>query len=165
MDTLSSYLGVESLESYVVFLHSFVTGNHDTFFVSRSGWKTMTDDLWGEVPWLLRKWEIPSLSAFFYLSVRLIVLASLFFFFFSFFFLICFAISDRLELEDHYQGRVQVALEFALTIEDFDDLVDPHHLYNCCLGLEPSAFVLKKIAWEEKSMLNLSSLLLFPFFL
>ena len=104
MDTLSSYLGVESLESYVVFLHSFVTGNHDTFFVSRSGWKTMTDDLWGEVPWLLRKWEIPSLSAFFYLSVRLIVLAFLSFFSFSFFpsFLICFAIFDRLGLEDRY---------------------------------------------------------------
>jgi len=68
-------------------------------------------------------------------------------------------------LEDLYQGRVQAALEIALTIEDFDDLVDPHHLYNCCLGLEPSAFVLKKIAGEEKSMLNLSSLLLFPFFL
>ena len=25
--------------------------------------ETMSDDLWGEVLWLLRKWEIPSLGA------------------------------------------------------------------------------------------------------
>ena len=40
----------------------------------------MTNDLWGEVLWLLWKWEIPSLGAFLYLSVRPIVLASLFFY-------------------------------------------------------------------------------------
>ena len=60
-----------------------------------------------------------------------------------------------------YQGQVQTALEFALTIEDFDDLVDPHHLYDCCLGLEPLAFMLKKIALEVKSMYTLT--FLFPF--
>ena len=38
----------------------------------------MIDNLWGEVPWLLRKWEIPSLGAFFYLLVRLIVYVSAF---------------------------------------------------------------------------------------
>ena len=68
-------------------------------------------------------------------------------------------------MEDRYQGRVQVALEFALTIEDFDDLMDPRHLYDCCLGPKPSAFVLKKITREEKSMLSLSSLLLFIYFI
>ena len=57
-------------------------------------------------------------------------------------------------MEDRYQGRVQTALEFAYTIDEFDDLVDPGHLYDCCLGPEPSAFVLKKIAREEKSMFN-----------
>ena len=66
-------------------------------------------------------------------------------------------------MEDHYQGRVQAALEFALTIDNFDDLVDPRHLYDCCLGPETFAFVLKKIARERKSVLNLPSLLLFPF--
>ena len=73
-----------SRESRIV--HSFPTSFRDWkswyFFVSRSGWETMTNDLWGEVPWLLRKWEIPFLSAFFYLSIRLIVLASLFLIFF-----------------------------------------------------------------------------------
>ena len=39
----------------------------------------MTNDLWSRVSWLLQKWEIPSLGAFFYLSVRLIVLVSSFF--------------------------------------------------------------------------------------
>jgi len=44
-------------------------------------------------------------------------------------------------------------------IKDFDDLVDPYHLYDCCLGPEPSAHVLKKILWKEKNMHGLSSLL------
>ena len=33
------------------------------FFVSSFGWETMTKDFWGEVSWLLQKWEIPSLGA------------------------------------------------------------------------------------------------------
>ena len=74
-----------------------------------------------------------------------------------------FVVFDRPKSEDCYQGRVQAALEFALTIKDFDDLVDPRHLYDCCLKPEPSAFMLKKIAREEKNMFNLPSLLLFPF--
>ena len=74
---------------------------------------------------------------------------------------ICFVVFEFPELEDHYQVRVQATLEFALTIEDFDDLVDPCHLYDCCLGPEPFAFVLKKIIQEEKSMLSMSSLFFF----
>ena len=66
-------------------------------------------------------------------------------------------------MEDQYQGRVQVALVFSLTIEDYNDLVDPHHLYDCFLGPEPFTFVLKKILREEKSMFILSSLPLFLF--
>ena len=63
-------------------------------------------------------------------------------------------------MEDRYQGRVQATLEFAFTIEDFDDLVDPHHLYDCCLGSEPSVFVLKKIVPRREEYVKL----LFPFF-
>ena len=48
------------------------------FFISGFGWETMSNDLWGEVSWLLRKLEIPSLGVFLYLSIRPIVLASLF---------------------------------------------------------------------------------------
>ena len=63
-------------------------------------------------------------------------------------------------MEDRYQGRVQVALEFAFMIEDFDDLMDPPHLYDYCLGPEPFAHVLKKILWEEKNMHGFFALLL-----
>ena len=45
----------------------------------------MTDDLWGEILWLLGKWEIPSLGVFFYLSIRLIAFVSLFLILFSLF--------------------------------------------------------------------------------
>ena len=54
-------------------------------------------------------------------------------------------------LEERYQGQIKAALKFALTVDDFDELVDPHHLYENCLGLEPFAYVLKKNAQEEKS--------------
>ena len=54
-------------------------------------------------------------------------------------------------LEEHYQGRLKAALEFALIVDDFDELVDPRRLYECCLGPEPSTYILMKIAQEEKS--------------
>ena len=54
-------------------------------------------------------------------------------------------------LKEHYQARIKAALEFALTFDDFDKLVDPRCLYECCLGPEPSVYVLRKIAQEEKS--------------
>ena len=54
-------------------------------------------------------------------------------------------------LEEHYQGRIKAAFEFALTADNFDKLVNPRHLYECCLRLEPSTYLLKKIAKEEKS--------------
>ena len=54
-------------------------------------------------------------------------------------------------MEERYQGRIKAALKFALTVDDFDELVDPHRLCEYCLGLEPFAYVLKKNAQEEKS--------------
>ena len=33
------------------------------FFISGTSWETILDEVWGEVPKLLRKWEIPSLGA------------------------------------------------------------------------------------------------------
>ena len=63
-------------ESRIVcsFPTSFRDWKSQYFFVSRSGWETMTDDLWGEVPWLLRKWEIPSLGASLHLFVKSAIL-------------------------------------------------------------------------------------------
>ena len=33
------------------------------FFVSGNGWETFSDDFWGDVPRLLRRWETPLLGA------------------------------------------------------------------------------------------------------
>lgn len=66
MGILSFCSRIENLGSSLGFLLLFVTRNHDIFFVSRTRWKTMFDDLWGEVPRLFRKWEVPPLSAYFF---------------------------------------------------------------------------------------------------
>ena len=67
-------------------------------------------------------------------------------------------------MKEHYQGRIKAALEFALTVDNFDELFDPRHLYECCLGPEPFTYVLKEIAREENSrFLVLSCLYLIDF--
>ena len=55
-----------------------------------------------------------------------------------------------------------MAIEYARTIDDFNDLVDPRTLAFHCLGLEPFAFGLRNIEIEEKK--SLSMLLLFVSF-
>ena len=45
----------------------------------------MSDDLWGDVLWLLREWEIPSLGVFLFPFIKLVVLSLLFLDFFFFF--------------------------------------------------------------------------------
>jgi len=70
-------------------------------------------------------------------------------------YLLIFVVFDRLELESQYHDQVRVALAFAREIEDFDNLVNPHHLFDYCLGPEPSKYVLEKIFQEEKSKFNL----------
>ena len=83
----------------------------------------MSDDLWGDVLWLLREWEIPSLGVFLFPFIKLVVLSLLFLDFF--FFLV---VSYRPLLVEHYQGQIKVAFEFALTVDDFDELVNPRRL-------------------------------------
>ena len=70
---------------------------------------------------LATKWEIPS----HFLFIKVVVFSLLFFntLFFSF-----FAVSDRPLLEEHYQGRIKATLKFVLTVDNFDELVDPCHL-------------------------------------
>ena len=57
-------------ESRIV--RSFPTSFHDWkswyFFISGSRWETMSNNLWGELSWLLWKWEISSLGASFFSS-------------------------------------------------------------------------------------------------
>ena len=71
---------------------------------------------------------------------------------------------DHPELEEKFKERVQEAIMYMSTIDDFNELVDPRTLARHCLGLEPSDYVLRAIDREQKkSELSYvrSSLLLF----
>ena len=54
------------------------------------------------------------------------------------------------ELKSKYQGRVEKAIEYANSIESWEDLVDPRTLAFYCLGPDPSPYVLRSIKIEEK---------------
>ena len=56
----------------------------------------------------------------------------------------------RPKLKSKYQGRVEKAIQYAKTIESWEDLVDPctHAFY--CLCMDPSAYVLRLIEIEGK---------------
>ena len=54
------------------------------------------------------------------------------------------------ELEGKFKERVQEAMRYAGTIEDFDELVDSRMLVHHCLGPEPSLYVLRVIDREER---------------
>ena len=59
------------------------------------------------------------------------------------------------KLKSRYRERVGKAIEYARTIDDFNDLVDPRTLAFHCLGLEPFSFVLRNIEIEEKKSLSM----------
>ena len=60
------------------------------------------------------------------------------------------AVKRRPKLKSRYKECVEKAIEYAKTIEDFDDLVDSRTLAFSCLGPEPSSFVLRNLDIEEK---------------
>ena len=59
-------------------------------------------------------------------------------------------VKRRLKLKSRYKERVEKAIEYVKTIEDFDDLVDPWTLAFYCLSPKPSTFVLHNLDIEEK---------------
>ena len=61
-----------------------------------------------------------------------------------------FAVKEHLELESKFEERVQVAIKYARTIDDFGELIDPRTLARHCLGPEPSLYVLSTLDQEEK---------------
>ena len=129
------------------------------FFISRTGWETLSDDFWWEVPRLLQKWEVLALGAYFHCPLLFffhVLIARLMTFSFWF-----FTTLDHPDLEDKHRHWVRVALAYTREIEDFDNLVDPRHLFDCCLGPEPSKYILEKICQEEKSKIIYPSLCLF----
>ena len=54
------------------------------------------------------------------------------------------------KLKSKYQDRVEKAIEYARTIESWEDLVDPRMLAFYCLGSDPSPYVLRNIDIEGK---------------
>ena len=100
-------------------VHEFPTSFRDWkshyFFVSRD-FETLSNDLWGEVLRLLRRWEIPTLVALFF-SSSLCFLFILLVSNFLTFFLIRFAAVERPELEEQFQGRIEATLELALVLQ------------------------------------------------
>ena len=84
--------------------------------------------------------------------VRLLLMRcpSPFFFFFNFSFAVVFAVKDHPELESKFEERVQAAIKYARTIDDFGELIDPRTLARHCLGPEPSLYVLSTLDQEEK---------------
>ena len=57
---------------------------------------------------------------------------------------------ERPELEAKFAERVQAAIRYARTIEDFGELIDPRTLARHCLGPEPSLYVLSTLDREER---------------
>ena len=65
--------------------------------------------------------------------------------------LVIFSIVKRHpNLKSKYQDRVEKAIEYAKTIESWENLVDPQTLAFYCLGLDPSLYVLRNIDIEGK---------------
>ena len=152
---MSLYLGIESHVLSLIFRHPFVTGNLDIslyqatvgrlFLMTFSG--TSLGCCIGRRPLCL-------VHFLFILAITP-----------DPFLLLYFVAKERPELESRFSGRVQVAVEYARTIEDFNELIDPRTLAHHCLGLEPSLYVLSILDREEKKRkLPLYMGLSFPFF-
>ena len=56
----------------------------------------------------------------------------------------------RPDLESQFEERVQEAIKYARTIDNFDELVDPRTLARHCLGPEPSLYVFQAIDREQR---------------
>lgn len=76
-----------------------------------------------------------------------------------------FPVTERPDLESQFKDRVQEAIRYARTIDDFDELIDQRTLARHCLGPKPSLYVLQTIdRGQRKHELCLQSSILFFFF-
>ena len=65
------------------------------------------------------------------------------------YFLLC-VVKRQPKLKSKYNKRVEKAIEYALMIESWDDLVDPRTLAFYNVGPDPSSYVLHTLIIEEK---------------
>ena len=148
---MSSCLGIEGLNSLSIYLRPSVTWKSRYFFMSGDSWETLSNDFWGDVPWLLRQWETPQLGVFAsyvtHFSFNITCFDCPFWpYVFSY-----FAIKESPKLESKFVEHVQVAIRYMSTTNNFDELVDPRTLAHHYLEPEPSHFILHAIRQEEKS--------------
>ena len=60
------------------------------------------------------------------------------------------AVKRQLKLKSRYIECVEKAIEYASTIENWDDLVDPRTLTFYNLGPDPSSYILCTLSIKEK---------------
>ena len=60
------------------------------------------------------------------------------------------AVKRRPKLKSRYTERVEKAIEYVPSIENWDDLVDPRTLTFYSLGPDPSTYILHLLRIEEK---------------
>ena len=159
---LSFYLGIENLGLSLDFSPPFVTRNQDiSLSLELTGKPCLTTYRAksrgycgnGKFYHLVRTFFFNHFSWFLHLTFTYI---TLFLFWFCSFWSSWVKESILRSSSDH--------LAFAWEIEDFDDLINPHHLFDCCLGLEPTEYVLEKIYQEEKIKFVFIQLFIFYFF-
>ena len=110
---------------------SFKYWKSQFFFMSGDDWETLSGEVWGDVPRLLRRWRILSLGASSFCKFSFILCS-----FPSYIIIIILIVANfpvccvcvvkkRPKLKSKYRDRVEIAIEYIKTINDFDDLVDP----------------------------------------
>ena len=151
MGITSSSPGTESLVSSLIFRHPSVTGSPDIFscratigrhFLTTFGGTSLGCCAGGRPRCL----------------VRLLFKRCSSFLLFSFFNLghysdpcvLLFTVKERPDLDNKFDRRVQAAVQYAATIEDFNELIDPRTLARHYLGSKPSLYVLSALDREEK---------------
>ena len=117
------------------------------FFVFGDDFETLSSREWGDVPRLLRQWGTPTLGPSIFLPVTVFLLSTVFV---ADSYLVFCAVKRRPKLKSRYTGRVEKAIEYTPTIENWDDLVDPRTLAFYNLGPDLSAYVLRLLSIEEK---------------
>ena len=147
---MSSYLGIESLVSSLIFRLPSVIGSLDIFlyratvgrlFLMTFGGMSIGCYAGGRPLCLVRLLLIRCPPFFFPLILAIIP---------DLFLLLHLVVKERLELESRFDEGVQAAVKYARTTEDFNELIDPRTLARHCLGLEPSLYVLSILDREEK---------------
>ena len=146
---MNSSLGIESLVSSLIYHCPSVTGSPDIFlyrvtvgrlFLMTFGGTSLGCCVGGR-PLCLVCLLLKRCSPFLFSFILAIILDPC---------VLHFVVKEHPELESGFDKRVQAAVKYAWTIEDFNELIDPRTLARHCLGSEPSLYILSALDREEK---------------